>query len=705
MDKSKHSVLIVDDQRVNIMELSNALRPDCNIFAAGNGADALEVAEKQQPDVILLDIQMEDMDGFDVINALKKSEKTKDIPVIFITGRTDVASEEKALAMGAVDYIRKPFSSSIIKLRVLHQLEMLEMNETLMSTLGEVQKASEAKSDFLSNMSHEIRTPMNAIVGMGELLLHEKLSESQKEYVNDIAVSSKVLLEIVNDVLDFSKIEKGKMEFKPVDYDFHTFIDQIEKMFTYSIQKKGLELRLKRGSNLPDVLYGDELRLRQILTNIIGNAVKFTEKGYVRLDISFSDGLLVFEIEDTGIGIREEDQEILFSAFEQADKSKTRNIIGTGLGLSISKSFAEMMGGFINCKSVYGKGSVFTVTIPVIPGKKERIEEKTASNETPQIHAPDAKVLVVDDNEFNLRVVCGFMDILGIKAQSANSGRRAIELIKEEDYDIILMDHLMPEMDGTETTAQIRALGGKYELIPIIAWTASVVKGMREMFLANGFNDFAHKPVNTGELVQILENWLPPQKFLEKAEPANPPADTGNASESSKREVELKNEMIVSFVENNKNKYIEITEAVKTGDFVSAHRMAHTLKGNAGQLGKALLVEASTDIENALTDGKNDVTPKQMEKLEVELKAVLSELMPQYEELINSADEMALEPLDEKSIRDLLEALTPLLKRSSTSSFDYLNDLRRVPGSEELIKQIKELNFTRAAEILSDMKH
>jgi len=266
------------------------------------------------------------------------------------------------------------------------------------------------------------------------------------------------------------------------------------------------------------------------------------------------------------------------------------------------------------------------------------------------------------------------------------------------------MDHLMPEMDGTETTAQIRAMGGKYEFIPIIAWTASVVKGMREMFLANGFNDFAHKPVNTGELVKILENWLPPQKIRESTEPANPQAVTVNSSESNKREIELKNEMIVSFVENNKNKYVEITEAVKTGDLVSAHRMAHTLKGNAGQLEKTRLVAASADIENALTDGKNDVTPKQLETLEVELKAVLSELMPQYEELINNADEMALEPLDEKSIRELLEELTPLLKRSSTSSFDYINDLRRVPGSEELIKQIKELNFSQAAEILNGLK-
>ncbi|MCL2500309.1 MAG: response regulator [Defluviitaleaceae bacterium] len=516
MEKSKHSVLIVDDQRINIMEISNALRPDCIIYAAGNGPDALAVAEEHRLDMILLDIQMEEMNGFDIITALKKSEKTKDIPVIFITGRTDVASEERALALGAVDYIRKPFSPSIIKLRVLNQIEMLEMNEALTASLEEARKANQAKSDFLSSMSHEIRTPMNAIIGMGELLLREQLNESQKEYVSDIAVSSKALLEIINDILDFSKIEKGKLELKPVDYNFDTFIDQIEKMFTYTTKKKGLELRLKRGNDLPVALYGDDIRLRQVLTNIIGNAVKFTEKGYVRLDISASEGSLIFKIEDTGIGIREEEQSKLFSAFEQADKTKNRNIVGTGLGLSISKSFVEMMGGTLSVKSVYGQGSVFTVTVPAVLGCMEKIEEKIAINESHTIHAPDAKVMVVDDTVFNLKVVCGFLGMLDINSFPVKSGEMAIELIQKDDYDIIFMDHMMPEMDGIETTARIRAMGGKYELLPIIALTANAIQGMREMFLANGFNDYLSKPVNTGELVRILENWLPPQKILTK---------------------------------------------------------------------------------------------------------------------------------------------------------------------------------------------
>ncbi|MCL2718772.1 MAG: response regulator [Lachnospiraceae bacterium] len=528
MNKSKHSVLIIDDQKINITELSKALRPDYKIYAAGNGRDALIAAQTNLPDVILLDILMADMDGYEVITALKNSEKTKDIPVIFITGLEDVASEEKGLALGAVDYIRKPFSSSIVKLRVCNQLEMLEMNEQLRASaeqlevaLEEAQEANKAKSAFLSNMSHEIRTPMNAIIGMGELLLHEQLNERQKVYVNDIAVSSKALLEIVNDILDFSKIEAGKFTLNPIDYDFNTFLDQIEQMFIYITQKKGLELRLKRGSDLPEILYGDELRLRQILTNIIGNAIKFTEEGYVRLSISMSDNSLIFEIKDTGIGIGEEDQSKLFKAFEQVDKSMNRHVVGTGLGLIISKSFVEMMGGSITFESEYGCGSTFIITIPAVIGSREQVDEKIAEKENHMISAPDAKVLVVDDNEFNLRVACGLLKLMNIGAQAASSGARAIELINKRDYDIIFMDHMMPDMDGIETTKRIREMGGKYEFLPIVALTANAIQGARENYLANGFNDFSTKPVNTGELVRILEKWLPHEKIQIKITPEN----------------------------------------------------------------------------------------------------------------------------------------------------------------------------------------
>jgi HPt (histidine-containing phosphotransfer) domain-containing protein len=239
--------------------------------------------------------------------------------------------------------------------------------------------------------------------------------------------------------------------------------------------------------------------------------------------------------------------------------------------------------------------------------------------------------------------------------------------------------------------------------MPIIAWTASAIQGMREMFLANGFNDFASKPVNTGELVRILENWLPPKKIQTKTELLTPP-QAENASERRNREIELKKELIVHFVEYNKDKDTEIREALKAGNLPLAQRMAHTLKSNAAQLGKTPLAEASEAIEHAFVDGKNNVTQEQLELFTTELKAVLADLMPQYEKIIINTKEKSLEPLDEKSTKELLIKLSPLLENRDTLCFDFIEELRRIPESGELIKLIKELNFSKAVDALCGMK-
>ncbi|MCL2605523.1 MAG: response regulator [Defluviitaleaceae bacterium] len=702
MSGTKHSVLIIDDQKVNILELSKALRPDFKIFAAGNGRDALVAAEANQPDLILLDILMADMDGYEVIAELKKSEKTKNIPVIFITGLDDVESEEKGLALGAADYIRKPFSSAIVRLRVWNQIEMLEMNEQLKTSaeqlefaLGEAQEANKAKSAFLSNMSHEIRTPMNAIIGMGELLLNEQLSERQKAYVNDIAVSSKALLDIINDILDFSKIETGKFTLNPVDYDFNAFINQIESMFLYITQKKGLELRLKRGNGLPRILFGDDIRLRQVLTNIIGNAVKFTEKGYVRLNISVSGDSLVFEIQDTGIGIREEDQPKLFKAFEQVDKSMNRHVVGTGLGLIISKTFVEMMGGDIKLESEYGQGSTFTITIPVVVGSREQVDEKIAKKEHHTISAPDAKVLVVDDNVFNLRVACGLLDMLDIEAQAVNSGALAIELIKKNDYDIVFMDHMMPEMDGMEATARIREMGGKYELLPIVALTANTVQGAREMFLANGFNDFSSKPVNTGELVRVLEKWLPPERIQTKAEAENPQTHLDKADQ-------LQRKAIITFVKDNRDTFKKLTDSLSSGDTHTAHRIAHTLKSSAGYLEKTKLQEASLSLELSLGAQPPGYTPQQLSAIEKELEKALRELEPIA--LSAEAGKPESVEIDAAERAAILAELKPLLEKSDFSASEFTERLQGITGMEELAERIDDYDFEGALAVLKSLE-
>jgi signal transduction histidine kinase len=337
--------------------------------------------------------------------------------------------------------------------------------------------ANRIKSSFLANMSHEIRTPMNAVIGMSELLKHEQLNARQMGYVTDIHSSARSLLAIINNILDLSKIESGKLALNPVDFDFHAFIDNITSMFKFVAHKKDLEFKFESDGELPDYLYGDDIRLRQVLTNICGNAVKFTEKGSVTLKVRVTTDKLFFEIKDTGMGIHKEDLSTLFDAFAQMDTSKNRSIVGTGLGLSISKTFIEMMGGNIIVDSEYGQGTIFMVMIPLVPGNKSNVKYEEKFDDVQNIIAPGANVLVVDDNEFNLKVAVGLLLLYRIEAYTASSGKEAIDMIQHSEFDVVFMDHMMPEMDGVETTNEIRTLGGKYKQIPIIALTANAIKG------------------------------------------------------------------------------------------------------------------------------------------------------------------------------------------------------------------------------------
>jgi signal transduction histidine kinase/CheY-like chemotaxis protein/HAMP domain-containing protein/HPt (histidine-containing phosphotransfer) domain-containing protein len=382
--------------------------------------------------------------------------------------------------------------------------------------LCEAKKAAEealaAKSIFFANMSHEIRTPMNAVLGMSELLLQEKLNARQMRYARDIKMSAGALLNIINDILDASKLQAGKLQLIPVHFDFDAMIDNIGSIAHFLVEdsRKNISFNLIMEKQGHMCLYGDDMRLRQVLLNLLSNAIKFTEKGHVNLEVNLTDTTLQVTVSDTGIGIPEECLPTLFDAFEQVDILKNRNKKGTGLGLTITKAIVEMMGGHITVESEYGRGTRFYVELPKVLGDASLVEH--IDNKEIAICAPDAKILVVDDNETNLNVACGLLQLFHITADTAISGREAIDMIQQKQYDIVFMDHRMPEMSGVETTKLIREMGIG---VPIIALTASAVIGAKDMMLEAGMNDYLWKPIVKAELVHMLKKWIPDEKLLD----------------------------------------------------------------------------------------------------------------------------------------------------------------------------------------------
>ena len=394
-------------------------------------------------------------------------------------------------------------------------------------------EALEAKSNFLANMSHEIRTPMNAIYGMAELLEETSRNSTEQEYVAVIKRSSENLLSIINEILDFSKVDSGKLEIIEEPYDFSEMLQDVVTIIEFRMRDKNLKLQLDLPNNLPRQLIGDANRVRQILINILYNAVKFTNKGSVKLTVTWKEdttysnpqGILSMVVADTGIGISRENLDKLFTAFGQINTRKNRNVEGTGLGLAICKKLTDEMGGAIYVESEPGRGSVFTVVIPQkisdsTPNdmKITRLENIVPGNRyTADFVAPKAKVLIVDDNKVNRQVAQELMKLFGFEAHLAESGREAIDLVSRHlvSYDIIFMDHMMPYMDGAEATENIRQLEGNYaKTVPIIALTANAIKGVDKQLLKSGMNDYIAKPIKIDQLSAILRKWLPASKIF-----------------------------------------------------------------------------------------------------------------------------------------------------------------------------------------------
>jgi len=469
----------------------------------------------------------------------------KVIQVLFSHGRFEINfSEIRTLAIIVVIeftiILALKKSNSMVKSMTLRAQSNQELLKVVEIKRKEAKAAGKAKTDFLANMSHEIRTPMNAICGMTDLLLQTDMSEEQKDYVATIKNSSDNLLSIINDILDFSKIDAGKMELVEREYNLLSQLNGLQNTTDVRIGDRPLDFEISVRRDIPTRLFGDEVRVQQVILNLLTNAVKYSNEGHIRLILDYdriSDNMILLKakVSDNGIGIKKEDLSKLFEAFSQVDMERNHMIEGTGIGLTITERLVRAMGGSITVDSEYGVGSTFSVTM------KQRVVDFNSVIETNSLedfivishsnilkgvlndsvriakfHAPEARVLVVDDNEANLKVAQGLMKKYKLQVDTCSSGRETIEHLKvNQNYDVLFVDHMMPEMDGVELVGILRNSNGSfYKSIPIVALTANAIKGVSEMFLANGFNDYLSKPIDTGKLEKILKKWIPEEKQL-----------------------------------------------------------------------------------------------------------------------------------------------------------------------------------------------
>ena len=569
--------------------------------------------------------------------------------------------------------------------------------------------ASRAKSTFLTNMSHEIRTPINCIVGFAELALDGEISTNTRDYLNLIIENSNWLLQLVNDLLDISKIETGNMSIEKIPFDLHEMFVSCKTMIMPKAIEKNIDLFFYAEPFIGKMLVGDPTRLRQVLINLLSNSVKFTKTGTVKLaavivneseDGNFVDDkcTLRFEVKDTGIGMTAEQIDKIIEPFTQADASTTRRYGGTGLGLSITKNIIELMGGVLIIESKPDSGTKisFEITFDVTDTAAKTIG---AINVIDDIEKPkfEGDVLVCEDNYMNQRVIVEHLVRVGLNVDLAENGQEGVDIVRRriergiKPYDVIMMDIHMPVMDGIEATPEIIGLDVD---TPIIAMTANVMVEDIELYKKIGMVDHIGKPFSSKELWSILLKYLEPISF--ESTP-----DKVNVEDDDKFQVQLKSD----FVKGNQNTFNEIKAAMNLGDIKLAHRLSHSLKNNAGIIDRTALQKAAAAVETTFKKGEKNPTDEQMDLLQKELNIALSELKPYVAKAANiKKSEAGVTDMDANEIRETYDKLEPLLERGSPESMKYIGQLSRIPGSEKLIEQIENFNLDAASEILAEMK-
>jgi signal transduction histidine kinase/CheY-like chemotaxis protein len=613
-------------------------------------------------------------------------------------------SKGDIVAAVGVDIRDEEIMASRKKMTMLTGIQILSVGFVLISGLSclfgyrraalRAETANRSKSSFLARMSHEIRTPMNAIIGLSELAQREYGKPKGLEYITGIKNAGASLLAIINDILDFSKIESGNLPIHPAPYETASLLNDALTVIRVRMSEKSLKLIVDISPDIPRAMTGDAGRIKQILLNLLSNAVKYTDNGFIKFTVSGEpvreDSIrLTLMVEDSGIGIKSEDLSKLFGEFMRVDEKRNSGIEGTGLGLTIARSLCRVMGGDITVRSEHGKGSVFTATLmqtvadwkPL--GDFSEMSGRSMETQCVTFIAPEAEVLVVDDFSSNLLVAEGLLVPYGMRVFTCLNGREAVELVRERHFDLILMDHMMPEMDGVEAARSIRTMSGKrFRTMPIIALTANAVSGMKEMFLENGFNDFLSKPIETAKLDAVLKKWIPEGKRRDAPEKGEKGAASAEPSDMALPEIAgLDVAGGLARIGGSQRRYLNLLETFRRdaeAGFALLEKMpdedslrsfttlVHALKSALANIGATDLSQAAALLEEA---GR-----------EADLPAIHSELPPFQEKLAVLVTQIRKITASAQSGNsetqagpDMGEALAHLREALETKNFDAID--------------------------------
>ena len=588
-----------------------------------------------------------------------------------------------------------------------------QVEEELKSARDQAREATRIKSDFLARMSHEIRTPMNAVIGMAHLILQTELTEKQADYVNKIQSSAHTLLGIINDILDFSKVEAGKLKLEETGFRLDDVLGKLSDIIGLDAENKGLAFTFRVDPEIPEYLKGDPLRLGQVLTNLAGNAVKFTEKGEITVSVELEnrtgqDTFLLFSVRDTGIGMDEDALAGLFDPFRQADGSTSRKYGGTGLGLSIADHLVELMGGTLNVQSTPGKGSCFYFTAAFRTPDREARPKPYPARDMPKapVSLKNARVLVVEDNELNRQVALELLEQAAFAADTVKNGREALAAIRKTDYDLVLMDIEMPEMDGHKATRAIRKAMGS-QSPPIVAMTAHALEGDREKSIQAGMDDFLTKPVDPEQLHRVLTGWIRTEhsripersgrrKIEEAAASGIPEMKTVNLEAALKKfgnKREFLFRLLAEFYRSHRKTGDRVQELMENRDPEAARLLVHSVKGTAGNLQADRLFTAASRLENNLkTDDTDTSYPEhELNGFRCAIGETMAELAPIAEMKFPFRTEENIVPAGTEFVTTRLQSLLALGDLDAMNLLENLKDAYSDDAGPDEIRLVREI--------------